>query len=196
MQGMQRGRMAAPLILILCLLAGCSAQRMALPDGGYRYAAAGGLSATANTLTLQPVPLYGLPELAVGALWHQGEEPEFVLCDRHQRALDTSKPLVLYLDGTHELLRWRGSHVRAGSLCHYYQAAVAVMDRVAAAELAMLRVYFRSGTVEQRVSGTVADYFSRPKMFGPQQGFRRFVDALSGFSPAQRPARAQDVSLR
>ncbi len=172
----------AAFLCVLSVLQACSVNAPALMHESARVGDSqpGALTGSSSGLLLQPVPLYGLPELSVGAgTGEDSGEVSLLLCDEQKRRTEQGKPLVVYLDGEHELLRWRKAEVYADCTCHYFEASRDILLRIANAERALLRVYFSSGTVEQRISGTLSDYLSRPKALGPQQGLRRFVNALS-----------------
>lgn len=185
MHGMQnhfRPLSVAAFLCVLSVLQACSVTAPAVTHEPARVGDSqpGALTDSDEGLLLQPVPLYGLPELSVGASTDEKSgEVSLLLCDEQKRAAEQDKPLVVYLDGDHELLRWQKAEVYAGCTCHYFEVSSDILLRIADAERALLRVYFAGGTVEQRISGTLSDYLSRPKALGPQQGLRRFVNALS-----------------
>lgn len=176
MHGMRRVFIGLILFLplVACVGGGQAVKPVVAADG----AAAGSLNRSASGLTLNPVPLYGMPELLLGAVWQSGADPLLQLCDQQAREPDAGKPLVLYLDGEHEMLRLQGSDIKDGLYCSYFSASPDQLNQIASRQTVMLRIYFAGQAVEQRVSGTISDYFSRPKMFGPQQRLKRFVDAL------------------
>ncbi|MCD8521599.1 MAG: hypothetical protein LRY66_01315 [Saccharospirillaceae bacterium] len=171
MHGLQSGVLALALLLSLSACVGNNALKPSVPAEDL---APGQLNQTEDRLSLSPVPLYGMPELALGAVWNSGSEPLLQVCDKRRRPLDRDKPLVLYIDGEHELL----SLQRSDSYCSYFFSNAGQLDRIASHQTVMLRIYFLSGSLEQRISGTSSDYFSRPKTQGPQQRLKRFVDVL------------------
>ncbi|WP_430462599.1 hypothetical protein ACQUQU_07385 [Thalassolituus sp. LLYu03] len=120
------------------------------------------------------VALYGEPSLLLGAVSDlSGYAVQ--LCDRKARVLDASKPLVLYIDGAHVGLGWRKDELLGELMCHYFDASLPQIEQLAQADKAMLRLYFVGESQEQRISGSVSDYLSRPKMLGPQYALRRFA---------------------
>ncbi|MCT7359827.1 MAG: hypothetical protein COB09_03265 [Thalassobium sp.] len=176
MHGLQSGILVLTLLLPLaaCVGGGKATKSSALDEG----VAPGQLNQTLDHLSLTPVPLYGMPELALGAVWQSGSEPMLQVCDQHRRPLDAGKPLVLYIDGEHEILSLQRSDSQSVFHCSYFASSAEQLDRIASSQTVMLRIYFNGEAVEQRISGTMSDYFSRPKMLGPQQRLKRFVDAL------------------
>ena len=176
MHGMRTGIIGLTLLLSLtaCVSGGQAKTSAAMTDAP----APGDLNQSSGQLSLNPVPLYGMPELSLGAEWQSGNDALLQLCDLRKRQLDADKPLVLYLDGEHEILTLQRSDAVAGASCGYFVTTPDQLDRIASRQTVMLRVYFAGQTVEQRISGTMSDYFSRPKMLGPQQRLKRFVDAL------------------
>lgn len=130
-----------------------------------------------NTFS-EPVALYGMPELSLGAAVDSAGIYSLVVCDRLNRVLDSSKPLLLYIDGNYEALRWSDQADSDERACHRFVASFDVLRRVSEAQKAILRLYFVSESLDQRITGTVSDYLSRPKMLGPQYAIRRFVDAV------------------
>lgn len=162
---------------LLMTLQGCATQSVsdqndADPQPGEVVTSPGGVR-------LQPVSLYGMPEISLGAFYAPDKKYSLVVCDRLRRAVDSAKPLILYLDGQHEAVKLTAEHIESGALCHDFSASVALLERISSADVAMLRLYLNDDAIEQRISGTVSDYLSRPKMLGPQNGIRRFMDALN-----------------
>ena len=139
---------------------------------------AGFVEQTEDGFFLQPAPLYGSDELSIGAVQLSDGGQLLLLCDDTDRALNTGKPLVLYLDGEYLSLNWTESQIQAAVGCDAFRTDLETLDKVSTVERAMLRVHFTDETVEHRISGTTADYFSRPKMFGPQRSIGRFVEAV------------------
>ncbi len=176
MHGMRTGIIGLTLLLFLtaCVSGGQVDRITAAAD----VPVPGDLNQSAGMLSLNPVPLYGMSELSLGAEWQSGHDPLLQLCDLRKRLLEADKPLVLYLDGEHETLTLQRSGMAAGAYCSYFTTTPDQLERIASRQTVMLRVYFAGQTVEQRISGTISDYFSRPKMLGPQQRLKRFVDAL------------------
>lgn len=131
---------------------------------------------------LVPVPLYGMPEMSLGARWQQEAGGLMLeLCDTRQRLLQQGKPLVLYIDG--ELAYLTQSTVAHDASCHDFDISEDQLKRVSSAKRAILRVFFEEEVVEQRISGTMSDYFSRPKFYGPQARLQQFIDALTSQQP-------------
>ncbi len=139
---------------------------------------AGFVEQTKQGLILQPAPLYGSHQLSIGAVQPAGKSPFLLLCDEGGRAIDTQRPLILYLDGDYRSLPWSAGAVSGMPGCQPFETDIRTLNTLASVERAMLRVYFTNETVEHRISGTSADYFSRPKMFGPQRSIGRFVEAV------------------
>lgn len=173
-----------PLIANACLsfaflmmLQGCATQSVS--DQSDAAPQPGEVVSSPDGVRLQPVSLYGMPEISLGAVYVPDKKYSLVVCDRLRRSVDGAKPLILYLDGQHEALKLSGEHAEAGALCHDFTASVALLERLSAADVAMLRLYLSDDAIEQRISGTVSDYLSRPKMLGPQYGIRRFMDTLN-----------------
>merc|ERR1712000_799508 len=119
---------------------------------------------TEDGFFLQPAPLYGSDELSIGAVQLSDGGQLLLLCDDTDRALNTGKPLVLYLDGEYLSLNWTESQIQAAVGCDAFRTDLETLDKVSTVERAMLRVHFTDETVEHRISGTTADYFSRPKI--------------------------------
>jgi len=165
------------LCLVFNLFAGCSSQQLDTA-GNDEVTPAGFVEKTDKGLLLQPAPLYGSPRLSLGAIHAEGDSPLLLLCDEQRRPVDKSKPLVLYMDGDYRSLPWTASKHLHVSGCAAFATDMKTLDKLASVERAMLRVYFTEETVEHRISGTTADYFSRPKMFGPQRSIGRFVEAV------------------
>ena len=161
---------------LLVWLSGCSSNPQAGLDQADQQVIAGDIEQDDRRLHLVPVPLYGLPELSLGALWQATEPLQLELCDSRQRPVDSAKPLVLYLDGELEYLEYQRSDANSG--CLYYQVNEAQLQQISDCKQVMLRVFFQQEVVEQRVSGTVSDYFSRPKYYGPQARLKRFITAV------------------
>lgn len=179
---MQRMQLITALAAAITLLQGCSATSFSgsrnISDGQDEIiSSAGEIDQKQGEVRLIPVPLYGMPELSVGAHWRGQNALDLVLCDRQQRVLQQDKPLVLYLDGDFVHLEIDGeSPVKAG--CSYFAIDGAQLRHLISSKQAMLRVFYKQQMVEQRISGTASDYFSRPKSQGPQQRLQKFVDLL------------------
>ncbi len=124
---------------------------------------------------LVPVPLYGLPELSLGARWQKGEELRLELCDSRDRSLQPEKPLVLYLDGKLAYLQQAG---KGAAGCNEFAVTEGELVSISSGKRVILRIFFEDEVVEQRVSGTTSDYFSRPKYYGPQSRMKQFIEAL------------------
>jgi len=173
------------LAVFLSFTSGCASQR---PTAAVESVEprAGLVVVTDQEALLEPVALYGGNELSLGAVGERRGHLDLLLCDSLKREVDTAKPLILYLDGEHEKLRWQGGAVEDLRSCQRYEASIALLRNLADAKRAILRLYLLGGdTVEQRISGTMSDYLSRPKMHGPQRGFSRFLEAMSETSSAE-----------
>ena len=158
------------LALFIISAAGCSAA----PVSEQGQPAEGEVSLTESGLTLQPVSLYGDPDMALGAVL-QAQNTALLVCDRQVRRPQSQKPLVLYLDGELEYLSYAGE---AGGGCFHYRADSAQLRRIAVSKTAILRLFFEREVYEHRISGTVSDYFSRPRFYGPQSRILEFVERL------------------
>ena len=155
------------------ILAACASQSPSINT------VSGGVAGASADNQSEPVALYGMPEISLGAAVDDAGIYSLLVCDRLARELDESKPLLLYIDGDYEALRW-SEHLSADErACHRFVTSYDVLRRVSDAQRAMLRLYFSGESLDQRITGTVSDYLSRPKMLGPQYAIRRFVDAVS-----------------
>jgi len=172
------------LWLSVFTLSGCAATPTVSDDS--QLSSPGAVVQSGSGTLLEPVALYGLPELSIGAESSTDQGEFITVCDRKFRQLDQDKPLVIYLDGDLQMLRWYQEQTSSQRLCHRFAASMSVIRGVADAQRAILRLYFRNGEqIEQRISGTMSDYLSRPKMLGPQRGFSRFIDAVVDVTPAE-----------
>jgi len=128
-----------------------------------------------------PVPLYGDSGLSLGLRHQSSGLLQLDLCDARQRVTATDKPLVLYLDG--ELAYLQPQSEKPANGCSHYKVSAEQLYRVSHCNRVLLRVFFDDEVVEQRISGMVSDYFSRPKYYGPQERMKRFIDALPKETP-------------
>lgn len=162
-------------LLLAWLLSGCTSFSLSGSAAANNSSAVGQIERHSGSILLTPVPLYGLSGLSLGARWHEGESLLLELCDSRNRNLQLQKPLVIYLDGERAYLEWSGKGVGG---CHEFVVTKRELADMGAGERVILRVFFESGVVEQRVSGTTSDYFARPKYYGPQSRIKQFVEAL------------------
>ena len=163
------------LLLLTLMFGGCANQSLSGNAVTDTPPAIGEIERHLGSVHLVPVPLYGLPELSLGARWQEGKPLLLELCDSRNRNLQPQKPLVVYLDGELAYLKPAGKGVGG---CNEFAVTENELASISSGKRVILRVFFDGEVVEQRVSGTTSDYFSRPKFYGPQSRMKQFIEAL------------------
>ncbi|GGY40660.1 hypothetical protein GCM10011297_11980 [Bacterioplanes sanyensis] len=142
-------------------------------------AASGSLLASHQHELAQPVPLYSNPALAL-SVRHTDSGWQLLLCHNDARELQTQHPLVLSVDGEFMRLSSAGQMVeREGYQCHAFRTRLERLQRMAEARQVLLRAFFVEGRLDTRVTGTEADYLTRPRLLGPLGQIGRFIDNSS-----------------
>jgi hypothetical protein len=127
----------------------------------------------------QPVPLYSNPALAL-SVRHVDEGWQLLLCHNDGRKLQSELPLVLSIDGEFVRLAFVGQKLeREGYQCHSFATELTQLQRMTDAHQVLLRAFFDAGRLDVRVTGTEADFLTRPRLLGPLGQIGRFIDNSS-----------------
>lgn len=125
----------------------------------------------------QPIPFYHNPDLALSVRRSDAHEWQLLFCAQGERSLLKQYPLVLSVDGEFVKLKHlpQESLQRDGYRCQGFDVSVDQLQRIASARQVLLRAFFDQGRVDVRVSGTEADYLTRPQAMGPLGQIEQFV---------------------
>ncbi|ASP39692.1 hypothetical protein CHH28_13860 [Bacterioplanes sanyensis] len=125
----------------------------------------------------QPIPLYANPELALSVRRSEHTEWQLLLCASGERTMRKNYPLVLSVDGQFVRLPAlaQAPSEREGYWCHAFATSAEQLQSMTTARQVLVRAFFDSGKVDARVSGTEADYLTRPQALGPLAQIQDFV---------------------